>query len=110
MTLGETVKLGRDLSIDIPFNDSLWVPKGFVSYCRYWAYFNTIFFHLLPAFFLDILLRIAGQKPIVARLQMKIYNAALQLRYFTMQEWNFKNETLLRNLDIILEADRKEWE
>lgn len=87
----------------------IWVPKGFPTNCVYLAYINTIFFHLVPALFLDMILKTLGHKPLLKRLQIKIYTASLHLRYFTFQEWTFKNEKMLRNIEDIVPKDLKDW-
>ncbi|GLV37043.1 uncharacterized protein CBL_02125 [Carabus blaptoides fortunei] len=108
-TIGEIINMGREISREIPMNDMIWVPKGSVTKCKYFAYFNTIFFHLLPALFLDCFIKLSGNKPILGRLQTKIFNASFILRYFTFQAWQFAHDKMFDLLERIEETDKSNW-
>lgn len=62
VTMGELITMGKTISRKVPLNDILWVPKGDITTYRLLAYVNMIFFQLIPAMFLDLLLKFHGQK------------------------------------------------
>ncbi|XP_026465078.1 fatty acyl-CoA reductase 1-like [Ctenocephalides felis] len=51
-----------------------------------------ILFNLIPGLFVDLLLRLAGRRPILARINRKIYLVMTALGHFALNTWNFKNE------------------
>lgn len=60
---GTIVDMGARLIWDSPFDQVLWYPRFSMTSCFYSYYIQVLLFHMIPAFFLDIILRIAGQKP-----------------------------------------------
>lgn len=66
LTWGQAVEQGRQLFHKNPLCFSLWYPDGSIK-SNYWQHlFCVIFFHYLPAYFIDGLLVLTRQKPLYA--------------------------------------------
>ncbi|TMW39495.1 hypothetical protein DOY81_015425 [Sarcophaga bullata] len=62
MTSGTVVKLSKRINKEYPFNAGLWYPDPTVTTNKLYHQFNCLMFHWLPAYFLDFLMLIFGQK------------------------------------------------
>ncbi|XP_076256706.1 putative fatty acyl-CoA reductase CG5065 isoform X1 [Rhynchophorus ferrugineus] len=92
VTTGEMIDMGADLSWKYPLSDILWYPNGSITTCMFYHYIRVIFYHILPALVVDGLLILIGKKPMLLKVQRKIYIANMALQYFVTQEWKFINE------------------
>ncbi|KAG5860353.1 hypothetical protein JTB14_028384, partial [Gonioctena quinquepunctata] len=63
LTLREMGDIGADLIQTSPLSQILWYPNTSITNCWYNFYIQVFLFHMIPAFFLDILLRMIGKKP-----------------------------------------------
>ncbi|XP_035790532.1 fatty acyl-CoA reductase 1-like [Anopheles albimanus] len=52
--------------------------------------------HFLPAYLFDILMRVQGTKPIMAKIAKRFQKAAETGEFFAMHEWTFRNDNLRR--------------
>ncbi|GLH00546.1 Fatty acyl-CoA reductase [Gryllus bimaculatus] len=80
---------------ELPFSDTLYHPCGRMTsnYLRFLVQF--FFFHLVPAVIGDALLSATRRKPMLIRLQRRIYVANNALSFFSLQNWNFANNRFL---------------
>ncbi|CAH2008936.1 unnamed protein product [Acanthoscelides obtectus] len=100
-TTGEIVQMGADLIWDTPYEQILWYPWFKMTRCWYDYYIKVLVYHMLPAVFLDLALRVAGMKPIVFKIQRKIYIANVVLFYFISHTWHFVNDRSMSLRDTI---------
>lgn len=89
-----------------PLGDLVWYPDGkcrsnWVTNCVY-----SFALHFLPAYMIDVFSRIAGKKPIMVRVQNKLFKAAKCLEYFSTRQWRFIDENV-RLLNGTLSAEDK---
>ncbi|RZC42435.1 NAD binding 4, Sterile and/or Epimerase domain containing protein [Asbolus verrucosus] len=105
VTMGEMIELGRRICWEAPVNSVLWYPAGGITRCVYLHWFKLIFYQLLPALVLDGAIKLAGHKPILMRIQRRIYVATEAVRYFSNNQWQFKNERCLGLEDDLLPCD-----
>lgn len=64
VTWGESIEMGKQLFYKYPLSQALWYPNGSVKPNYYHHMLCVIFFHYLPAYFIDFLMIIVGQKPL----------------------------------------------
>ncbi|XP_050301950.1 putative fatty acyl-CoA reductase CG5065 [Anthonomus grandis grandis] len=107
ITIKQLVDIGRGLCYDYPLNNTLWYPSGCVTTCYPNHFLRVIFFHILPALFIDGLLKLTGQKPMLLKIQRKIYIANMALQYFITQEWTFINDKTAKLEDLLSPEDKK---
>ncbi|XP_044017830.1 putative fatty acyl-CoA reductase CG8306 isoform X1 [Aphidius gifuensis] len=61
-----------------------------------WLYrISSIFVHLIPAYILDTVTKVAGGRPILVRMHTNINNSLGRLERFIFTEWKFNNPKML---------------
>ncbi|XP_017147109.1 putative fatty acyl-CoA reductase CG5065 isoform X2 [Drosophila miranda] len=99
--------VGRDLGKKYPFEVGLWYPDGNMTSSKLYHTFCTIMFMWLPAYIIDFLLLIFGQRRFMVRVQTKVSMGLEVLQFFTTRNWDFKSthfEQIYQELD---ETDRQ---
>ncbi|XP_034478608.1 putative fatty acyl-CoA reductase CG5065 isoform X1 [Drosophila innubila] len=99
--------VGRDLGIKYPFEVGLWYPDGNMTSSKFYHTFCTIMFMWLPAYIIDLLLAIFGQRRFMVRVQTKISVGLEVLQFFTTRNWDFKSSHFQQIYQEISEEDRK---
>lgn len=94
MTWGESLETGKRIFYENPLCFSLWYPDGSIKKNYYHHMISLFFFHLLPAYFIDGLLFLLGQKRFMVRVQKKVSMGLKVLQYYTTKPWVFKNDRL----------------
>ncbi|XP_065204865.1 putative fatty acyl-CoA reductase CG5065 [Planococcus citri] len=92
MTWGEILKDGKKLSYEYPFEAGLWYPNGTIRMNPITHYLIVLFCQIIPAYFIDALLFLMGQKTFMVRVQKRIYVGMGVLQYFTTRKWKFLNQ------------------
>ncbi|XP_044260931.1 fatty acyl-CoA reductase 1-like [Tribolium madens] len=91
---GEALDVGRKHFYDNPFSVCLWYPGGSIK-SNYWYHAIAVFFlHIIPAYLVDFLMVLTGNKPFLVRTQKRIQNGLEVLQYYTTRPWYFYNENL----------------
>lgn len=109
MTWGKIVERGKEIAWNYPFEMMLWYPNGTIYSNKLLHDLSTIFFHWLPAYVIDFLMFVFGQKRFMLRVQRKIQDGLDVLQYFTTREWKFKNEKLLELRASLNPIDRERY-
>lgn len=107
ITWREIIELGKDCIREHPFDTILWYPDG--ASRTNWLTHTLIvfFFQTLPAYFIDLLLTLARQKTFMVRVQRRIAAGMSVLQYFTMREWDFRNDRAWALWPSLNERDKK---
>lgn len=96
----EFLQLSREVYKRYPSTQAVWFPGGRMcsNYVFYLVYFTL--FQLIPAFFLDLCLLIAGKKTWIVKLQKRIFESLKVFDYFmnSSWEWDSRNFELLHKL------------
>ncbi|XP_070066553.1 fatty acyl-CoA reductase 1-like [Drosophila virilis] len=92
MPMGTVVELSKRINKQVPFNAGLWYPDPCVTTNELYHKFNVAMFHWLPAYLLDFLMLILGQKRFMLRVQEKISTGLGVLQFFTLNAWSFTSE------------------
>uniref|UniRef100_A0A182JFZ0 Fatty acyl-CoA reductase n=1 Tax=Anopheles atroparvus TaxID=41427 RepID=A0A182JFZ0_ANOAO len=90
----------------IAFEKSLWVTTYNTTRYKPVADVLAIFYHLLPALLFDAVLRVRGHRPRVLKLYQKVHRFSAVLRFFTNNEWRFRNERMRAVLDALAAEDQ----
>lgn len=69
MTWGEVLRFGKKLTYDYPFEAGLWFPNGTIRMNPVTHFLVVFFFQIIPAYFIDALLFLCGQKTLYVYLQ-----------------------------------------
>uniref|UniRef100_A0A182WCN9 Fatty acyl-CoA reductase n=1 Tax=Anopheles minimus TaxID=112268 RepID=A0A182WCN9_9DIPT len=100
---------GKVLFDRTPLNNMLWAPGGTTTSNQYFYYLIFFWIQVVPAIVVDALLRIAGKAPFLLKLNRKIFDAQVSLRYFMNNEWVFTNENFKQLEYTLKKEDRKDF-
>ncbi|XP_030370365.1 putative fatty acyl-CoA reductase CG5065 [Scaptodrosophila lebanonensis] len=92
MSWGESIETGRKFFYETPLSFALWYPGGSIKKNYYHHLLCVIFFHYLPAYFIDFWLMVFGQKPFLVKIQKRISTGLKLLQYYTTKDWVFIND------------------
>ncbi|CAH2103872.1 unnamed protein product [Euphydryas editha] len=86
---GDVLVVAKEYARKYPLAWPLWYPNGDIT-TNYLAHeFRRIFYHMVPAYFIDFILFLLGQKRFMVRIQDRINQGLEVLQYFTLRPWNF---------------------
>lgn len=64
MTWGDAIEKGKRIFYEYPLSFALWYVDGSIKRNYFHHLFCVVFFHYLPAYFIDFMLMIFRQKPL----------------------------------------------
>lgn len=88
-TWGDVLNIGKLYGRKRPLAWPLWYPNGDITTNPVLHEVRRVFYHLVPAYVIDFILFLVGQKRILVRIQERISQGLQVLQYFTMRPWNF---------------------
>lgn len=59
---GTVIEMSKKINKEYPFNAGLWYPNPTITTNKLYHQINVLLFHWLPAYLLDFLMLILGQK------------------------------------------------
>ncbi|XP_050598536.1 putative fatty acyl-CoA reductase CG5065 [Bombus affinis] len=104
---GQLQQLVLKHSRETPLNDTLWYPDSPIIANRYIYKVRSVISYL-PAFVIDIFLRLRGSKPIMMKFLKSSYKLFTSVTYFTTNEWTFQRENcsdLARKVKMLNDSD-----
>lgn len=108
-TWGQSLTISKELFYEYPMSISLWYPNGSMkrNYFHHWL--SVIFLHYLPAYFIDFMLFITGNKPFLINIQRRLSQGLKVLEYYTTRTWNFRNDNFKAIYADLNEVDKKKF-
>ncbi|XP_017484385.1 PREDICTED: putative fatty acyl-CoA reductase CG5065 isoform X1 [Rhagoletis zephyria] len=97
--------VGRDLGMKYPFEIGLWYPDGHITTNKIYHWFCVIMFMWLPAYIIDFLLAIFGQRRFMVRVQTRIAIGLDVLQFFTTRYWDFKSQNFEQIQEVLCPQD-----
>ena len=67
LTWGQIEKIGHDALVKYPMSYVMWYPSGSFKNNLYHHKLDTILYHYVPAYLLDVLIRLSGKRPVLVR-------------------------------------------
>lgn len=98
---------GRKHALENPFSGPLWYPGGGFTTSKIVHWFSVLFLHIIPAYLLDTLLYLTGNKPFLVKVQNRVTTGLDLLQYYTTKEWTFRND-MMKNLENSLSSSDRE--
>ncbi|XP_050678159.1 putative fatty acyl-CoA reductase CG5065 isoform X1 [Leptidea sinapis] len=92
LTWGRALDMGRVHVREFPFSICLWYPGGSPKSSRAHHLVAAFFTHVLPAYFVDLVMFLAGKKTFMVKIQKRVSYGLQVLQYYTTKEWHFRNE------------------
>ncbi|XP_030031127.2 putative fatty acyl-CoA reductase CG5065 [Manduca sexta] len=88
-TWGEVLNVAKAYGRKYPLSWPLWYPNGDITTNYALHELRRIFYHLVPAYCIDFILFLTGQKRFMVRIQHRISQGLEVLQYFTTRPWSF---------------------
>ncbi|XP_043522128.1 putative fatty acyl-CoA reductase CG5065 isoform X2 [Frieseomelitta varia] len=97
-------------SRETPMNNIMWYPFCILVPNQYGYNVLDIFLHILPAFFMDIFLKLSGRKPMIMKTSKFFNQVVRSVKFFGQHEWTFHQDNvtdmiqkvkLLKDRDIV---------
>ncbi|CAG9767775.1 unnamed protein product [Ceutorhynchus assimilis] len=108
VTMEEIITIGRKVINErIPLNGVAWYPGGSMKRSRIVHLICFFFFHLVPAVLVDALLIILGYKPVLCRVQKRIWKGFEVFEYYANNQWDFDNVESLNARDTLNPRERQ---
>ncbi|TGZ48583.1 Fatty acyl-CoA reductase, partial [Temnothorax longispinosus] len=92
-------------NLKVPFEGIVWTINQTITDNFTLYYILTILLHMLPAMLIDLILNFSGRRPILVRLQRKVYVINRALGYYGCNEWKFSNVNSLALMSSISPDD-----
>ncbi|XP_032668844.1 fatty acyl-CoA reductase 1-like isoform X1 [Odontomachus brunneus] len=108
MTIEEIQKLGFEIFQEFPPDRMIWSPTVTFTNRRWLYYILMMLLHFLPSIFVDGVLKLSRAKPMLLKLQRRVYVTNSALSHFLLNEWVFKNSKFL-DLFEMLSAENKNF-
>ncbi|XP_043645558.1 putative fatty acyl-CoA reductase CG5065 isoform X3 [Drosophila teissieri] len=109
MQWGEVIEMSKEIGYRYPMEAGLWYPDGCITTNKLHHNINVLLFHWLPAYLIDFILLLLGQKRFMIRVQNRISVGLEVLQFFTMRAWFFKSDAYSSLWAMLNEADRKNF-
>ncbi|XP_050526786.1 putative fatty acyl-CoA reductase CG5065 [Daktulosphaira vitifoliae] len=95
VTWGEIIELGRGIATrDIPMNNCVWYPGGSMTKCRVYHNIRVFFLQTIPAYFLDAIIYLSGNKPCLVKIQERINKGYEVFEYYINNQWHFSSKEM----------------
>lgn len=89
----EIIDIGKSIvTTEVPLNGCVWYPGGSMKSNRLLHQICVILFHMIPAYFLDAIIFLSGNKPCLVRIQDRINKGFEVFEYYANNQWEFKND------------------
>ncbi|CAB3233633.1 unnamed protein product [Arctia plantaginis] len=106
LKMHDLVEMSKFFGAQLPLDGMLWCVGGKITTNANVHYLKVLIQHLLPAILVDTVLWLLGKKPMLVKIQRRIYIADLALRYYTTQQWTFDNKNFVALRSSLKEEDK----
>ncbi|KYN31582.1 hypothetical protein ALC56_14080 [Trachymyrmex septentrionalis] len=96
ITWGEFGYLTRKHAIESPSKYVMWYPDVTFRTNKFIHAIIVATLHFLPAFIVDLILRVQGCKPIMMKITKRFERAAKTGEFFAMNEWKFHANNMMK--------------
>nr|XP_033326343.1 putative fatty acyl-CoA reductase CG5065 [Megalopta genalis] len=106
----EIIARGRKITERVPLNGVVWYPGGSMKKSRLLHNICVLLFHMIPAYFIDALIFLAGYKPIMCRVQRRIQKGFEVFEYYANHQWDFDNSNLYVIRDRLNQTEYRKYQ
>lgn len=110
ITWGGMLEMCKKESRVTPSEGAVWYPDGSIKDSRWQHVLCVVFFHFLPAYFIDLMMLLTGNRTFMVRLQRRIQGGLQILHYYTTRKWHFRNDSLKALAAELSPEDRKRFQ
>lgn len=94
VTWREIIDRGRKVTEKVPLNGVVWYPGGSMKQSKFIHNLCVLLFHMIPAYFIDTIIFLAGHKPIMCRVHRRIQKGFEVFEYYANNQWDFENDNI----------------
>ncbi|XP_052738805.1 putative fatty acyl-CoA reductase CG5065 [Bicyclus anynana] len=109
LSVKDIIKHGHEHTKESPLDNMVWSVGVTIVPNKSLHYITVILLHLLPAILLDTLLRLAGKKPMLLKIQRRIYISNMVLSLYLTKQWTFSITNFLHLRTKIKEEDKEHF-
>ncbi|XP_020298581.1 fatty acyl-CoA reductase 1-like [Pseudomyrmex gracilis] len=95
---------------DIPLEQTIWKPHTIMTNSGLVYYILVLVLHIVPALFIDTVLKILRLRPMLLKLQRRIYMSNCALSFFVTHFWQFNTTNLINIFENLSAANEKDFE
>ncbi|CAH2235427.1 jg13285 [Pararge aegeria aegeria] len=92
MTWHGAIRKMTELIVKYPLSRCLYYPAGSTKEYRFQHKIAEFFFHIVPAYLIDLLLFLFGQETFMISTEKRLRKGSQLLEYYTSRTWVFKND------------------
>ncbi|XP_015434622.1 PREDICTED: putative fatty acyl-CoA reductase CG5065 [Dufourea novaeangliae] len=107
ITWGQFLELNKFYGISVPSKKVLWYHSIILQRNFFLYHIYSFFLHSIPAVIVDTIAYLIGQKPILVDAYRKIHKFSKVIHYFSTQEWEFRNENVMKLWQKLNSVDRE---
>lgn len=101
------MKLNEYYGKQVPSTSILWYYMLFLNKYLFVHNVCVIFLHMIPAAIVDTLAFLSGRKPMLWKLYRKIHSFSFVISYFSSQQWQFRDDSVVKLWERLNPADRQ---
>ncbi|XP_020298375.1 fatty acyl-CoA reductase 1-like [Pseudomyrmex gracilis] len=109
ISLGQLIRVGFRAVYDIPLERTIWKPQTIMTNSSLLYYILVLVLHIVPALLIDAVLKILRLRPMLLKLQQKIYISNRAISYFVTHFWQFNNTNLINIFENLSAANEKDF-
>ena len=94
LSWGYAIDTGKKHATENPFTGCFWYPGGSPTTSKFYHWFRVTFFHFLPAYIVDMMLSLTGNKPFMVRVHHKVNAGIAMIKYYTTRQWDFRTDRM----------------
>ncbi|KAK9875945.1 hypothetical protein WA026_011047 [Henosepilachna vigintioctopunctata] len=107
LTWGDFQDLAIHYGMRTPSIKSVWYCCNTINKHYYIHLAYIIFLHFIPAYFLDLYLKVIGKRTKVVKIYKKIHKFNSALSLFSTNEWTFRNDNTVSLWNSLSKIDKK---
>ncbi|XP_050526791.1 putative fatty acyl-CoA reductase CG5065 [Daktulosphaira vitifoliae] len=93
ITWGEIIDMGKHIAYSgLPMNNCVWYPGGSMTKCRVYHNIRVFFLQTIPAYFLDAIIYLSGNKPCLVKIQERINKGYEIFNFYVNNQWEFSSK------------------
>ncbi|KAK2580054.1 hypothetical protein KPH14_012338, partial [Odynerus spinipes] len=104
---GFALEAGKKHALANPFSGPLWYPGGRMTSSKTLHWLAVLFLHIIPAYFLDTIFVLTGNKPFLVKVQQKVALGLELLQYYTTKQWIFRNDVMKDTQKRLCSSDKE---
>ncbi|XP_020296924.1 fatty acyl-CoA reductase 1-like [Pseudomyrmex gracilis] len=109
ISIGKLIRAGFRAVYDIPFERTIWKPQTIMTNSGLLYYILVLVLHIVPALLIDAVLKILRLRPMLLKLQRRIYMSNRALSFFATHFWQFTNTNLINIFENLSAANEKDF-